>query len=387
MSGTRLLLLPAAPPPGVQRPCTRGPPRLNAAHPGQGRLRPGGRRRPLVGPGGPVNGCWRRHPRGVEREEDLHLALVRQGGSRRPLEHAAICQAPLPRAPPRSLRSQGTAPGQLVPLERRHRPRRQPTCAVEQRPPRGPRVAACPRPGRVLAPPRSTPPSRSLGAPLRGWYRGEVSVSLAPTRLRQPTTPPCGCPSPPWLGDRGRSGCGLGCIPGVRDRPACGARAHVDRHTGLRRGPAPRLAQGRVWVPRDHAWAPPLAPKDCGIRGAPSRPARRRLQDRHARAQGPPYPRRTPYITGVAPRVQAGHARGAGGGHEHCPGPLGRTAGIGPGPRPTLHETACDRPHEQGSGDLFTRRLHGGDVAQLAGLTPRLPMAGPQLEAIPGPPP
>ena len=93
------------------------------------------------------------------------------------------------------------------------------------------------------------------------------------------------------------------------------------------------------------------------------------------------------FPTWFAHRVQTGKARGDMGGQDHLHGNRWLTAGLGKGPSPALQETTVDRKQQKLIGSLFTGRLDVGDFAQLDGLTYRLTIACPQLDAIHSPPP
>jgi hypothetical protein len=92
-------------------------------------------------------------------------------------------------------------------------------------------------------------------------------------------------------------------------------------------------------------------------------------------------------VSGFAHRVQAGKARRSMGGQDHLPRHLWCTAWIGKGSSPALPETTFDRKQQKLIGSLFTGRLDVRNLAHLNGLTHRLPIACPQLEAIHGSPP
>jgi hypothetical protein len=88
-------------------------------------------------------------------------------------------------------------------------------------------------------------------------------------------------------GDVVRSGFGLGGIYGLLDGPPRGALAHFDRHTGLLRGPPPRLAQVRLLFHLDQEFAHHITAKEFIVRGATHRQATLRLDDFDTVAQRP----------------------------------------------------------------------------------------------------
>src|SRR5713101_1038112 len=75
------------------------------------------------------------------------------------------------------------------------------------------------------------------------------------------------------------------------------------------------------------------------------------------------------------------------GGQDHLHRHLWCTAWIGTGSSPALQETTFDRKQQKLIGELFTGRLDVRHLAQLNGLTHRLPIACPQLDALHGSPP
>ena len=170
---------------------------------------------------------------------------------------------------------------------------------------------------------------------------------------------------------------GFGFIHGLLDGPARGALTHFDRHAGLRRGQRRRLAQVRLLFHLDQELTYHITAKEFVIRGAAQRQAMRRFDHLHAVTQGPQHPRRAQHIARFTHGVQPGKTGRQMGRQDHLHANLGLTARIRKRLRPRLQQPAFDREQEKFIGQLFTGRLHVGDLAQLDGLAHRLTITSP----------
>ena len=175
-----LLLLPEANHTGGEGHVTLWPPMLHAAHPGPGRLSPGGMCVPRVCQCGQCQGRLRRPHVRFERDDDSALPCAFQRRERGPIEQTTSFAEPSARAPHWCRLQQGTTPA----------PYRVPGGRTGLRTSGGRRcrVASVMWPAwsrartspHHFSPPRCTPTSRSLRPPPRASYPEYAAVVPAP---------------------------------------------------------------------------------------------------------------------------------------------------------------------------------------------------------------
>jgi len=112
-----------------------------------------------------------------------------------------------------------------------------------------------------------------------------------------------------------------------------------------------------------------------------------RLDDFHAGAQGTQHPGRTQHLARFTQGVKPGKTPRKRSGHNDLHTNFGLTTGIGKRLRPGLQQTTVDGQQQTCIGSLLTGRLPMNEFAHLDGLTNRLTMTCPQLDALHRPPP